>query len=229
MAGKSAATLTFLLLTAGCASFPVAPTATRALPPPLIGVTRAIPPSPQIPPAPASFTPPPPLPIPQSDLARMADELFGERQIQSIAIPALGVEAEVVPVGWRVNFAEDLQSGAFEWDDPREKVGWAIDSALPDSIGNVVLYGHNNLYERIFERLYQLQAGDFIYLRTRNQTYEYKARSVLRLPILGVDSQRLQEYRRYLQPSADSRLTLVSCYPPASNTHRVIVIAKPAK
>lgn len=159
----------------------------------------------------------------------MADELFGARQIQSVSIPALNVEGEVVPVGWRIDFADDLQSGAFEWDDPKEKIGWAISSALPDGTGNVVLYGHNNLYERIFERLYQLREGDSIYLRTGERTYEYKARSILLLPILGAGAEQIQTYRRYLQPSADSRLTLISCYPPASNTHRVIAIAKPAE
>ena len=34
---------------------------------------------------------------------------------------------------------------------------------------------------------------------------------------------------RYVQPTADSRLTLVSCWPVTNNTHRIFVVAKPKK
>ena len=33
----------------------------------------------------------------------------------------------------------------------------------------------------------------------------------------------------YIQPMKDDRLTLVSCWPETSNSHRIIVIARPAK
>lgn len=213
------------VLIVSCAPPTSTPTATQTLPPPLIRVTRAIPPSPKILPAPTA-TPPAQISIPKSDIVQMAEELFGERQILSISIPALNIESEVLPVGWRVNFEEDLQSGAFEWDNPNEKVGWIVTSALPDEAGNVALYGHNNIYGKIFQNLYQLKEGEKIYLQTKNQRWEYEARYILLLPILGADAAQVKQYQKYLQPTADARVTLISCYPPASNTHRVVVIGK---
>jgi LPXTG-site transpeptidase (sortase) family protein len=169
---------------------------------------------------------PTPIVIPKSDVARMADELFGARQIQSISIPALNIESDVVPVGWRINFDESYQSGEFEWDSPDANVGWIITSALPDETGNIVLYGHNNIYGKIFQNLYDLQAGERIYLRAQNQIWEYKARYIFLLPILNASAEQAENYRHYLRPTLDRRVTLISCWPPQSNTHRVVVIAQ---
>jgi sortase (surface protein transpeptidase) len=35
------------------------------------------------------------------------------------------------------------------------------------------------------------------------------------------------ENARWLQPSDDERLTLVTCWPQWSNTHRLIIVARP--
>jgi len=36
-----------------------------------------------------------------------------------------------------------------------------------------------------------------------------------------------QENARWIAPTDDERLTLVTCWPYTNNTHRVVVVAKP--
>lgn len=216
------------LLIASCASLHVTPTAIKTLPPPIIRVTRAVSPSPTILPV-STFTPPAQISIPKSGIAQMADELFGARQIQSVSIPALNIASEVVPVGWRINFDESFQSGEFEWDSPDANVGWVVNSALPDETGNIILYGHNNIYGKVFQNLYEVKEGQRIYLQTENKRWAYEVRYVLLLPILNVSAEQIKSYQQYLDPTADARVTIISCWPPQSNTHRVVVIAKPVE
>ena len=220
-------TVTLMLLIAACAPLEAAPAATQILPTPVVRVTHAA--TSTTAPTPTTLATPTPLakiPIPKSDIAQLANDLYGSRVIEQISIPALNVESRVVPVGWRVNFSDNFQSGEFEWDSPDSNVGWIITSALPDETGNVVLYGHNNLYGKIFENLADLAQGDRVYLQTGNQRWEYKVRNILLLPVIGASREQLKNYQKYLQPTQDARVTLISCWPPISNTHRVVVIGQ---
>jgi sortase A len=222
-AKKTQAIIILALLVAGCAPAQTTVPTTQILPTPLARVTHAGTAVPTE--APSTPTPPAQIPIPKSDIQKMADELYGVRQIGQISIPTLSVESNVIPVGWRIQFAEELQGSEFEWDSPGADVGWVITSVLPDETGNVILYGHNNLYGRVFEHLADLTEGDKIYLQTGTRRWEYEARYVLLLPITGASEKQVETYQQYLQPTQDERLTLISCWPPVSNTHRVVVIA----
>ncbi len=212
-----------LFITTSCAQAE-SPHATQTLPAPLIQVTHI---APTVTAAPTlTHTPPAQIPIPKSDTEQLAAQLFGARVISQISIPALNIESEVIPVGWRVHYEDAFQSDAFEWDSPGAKVGWVITSALPDdSAGNVVLYGHNNTYQKVFLNLFELSEGKKIYLQTGERRWEYKVRYNLLLPILGASAEQIQSYQQYLEPKTDARVTLISCWPPFSNTHRVVVIA----
>jgi len=223
-AKKTQVTVALILLITACAPLEADPAAAQILPTPLARVTHAA----TVSAVPAETQPPPPpleqIPIPKSDIAQMADDLYGARMIEHISIPALDVESRVIPVGWRIQFAEEIQDSAFEWDSAGADVGWVITSALPDETGNVILYGHNNLYGKVFENLAELAEGDKIYLQTGNQRWEYEVRNILLLPILGADRAQLKNYQQYLNPTQDARITLISCWPPISNTHRVVVM-----
>jgi LPXTG-site transpeptidase (sortase) family protein len=217
-----------MLLLTSCAPLEATSTATQILPTPVVQVTHAatatiVPTATPL----ATLASLAKIPIPKSDIAQLADDLYGTRVVEQISIPALNVDGKVVPVGWRVNISDDLQSGEFEWDSPDSNVGWVITSALPDETGNVILYGHNNLYEKVFENLADLAKGDRIYLQTGDQRWEYKVRNILLLPIIGASKEQLNKYQKYLQPTQDARVTLISCWPPISNTHRVVVIGQP--
>ena len=216
--------VTLMLLITSCAPLEATPAATQTLSPPIVQITHAAIASPVIN-TPPSPTPLAKIPIPKSDIAQLADDLYGTRMIEQISIPVLNVESRVVPVGWRINFSDELQDSEFEWDSPGANVGWIITSALPDETGNVIFYGHNNIYEKVFEHLADLSEGDKVYLQTGNQRWEYEVRNILFLPIIGASKQQLKNYQQYLQPTQDERITLISCWPPISNSHRVVVIA----
>lgn len=49
----------------------------------------------------------------------------------------------------------------------------------------------------------------------------------IKKPLLGGSEQLAQT--AFFASTADERLTLLSCYPFTSNTHRVAVVAKPAR
>lgn len=213
------------LILSGCGPAPAAPTA--ALPPPIVSITHATVPA-GIPPPSAAPTPVPVRTV-LAGPAALAEQMFAGRLIRQISIPAIRVYSPVVPVGWRIDFDASHQSGEFEWDSPGPDVGWVVTSALPDEQGNILLYGHNNLYVEVFKRLAELRPGDRITLQTQEQEWVYEVRQVLKLPILGADAEQMAAYRKYLQPTSQARLTLISCWPPLSNTHRVVVIARPAE
>lgn len=162
-----------------------------------------------------------------SDIAALAKEVYGGRLIDRIFIPAIQVDSSVVPVGWRIVNQPGTTLVDGEWDSPLAEVGWAISSALPDDDGNILLYGHNNMYTAIFKDLGSLAPGDNIYLFNAQDTWQYKVAQVSILPVLGASEKQIAAYLAYLQPTPAARLTLISCWPPVSNTHRVVVLAYP--
>jgi LPXTG-site transpeptidase (sortase) family protein len=216
---------TSVLLTvfaAGCS--PVA-SATPSLPAPQVWIER--------PEAAASPTAPPtstgtaiPLPPPASP-AEIAIQLYGDRLIKNISVPSLGISSPVVPVGWRVDIA--AADGAVEWDSPGGAVGWVLTSALPGDSGNIILYGHNNMYGSVFRNLYAIKVGDSIILQTGERTREYRVDEVNLLPVIAASSAEAATYQAYLQQTDSPRLTMISCWPPESNTHRVVAIASPVQ
>jgi len=148
--------------------------------------------------------------------------------IEWVRIEAIQVYAPVTPVGWASSAPDD--PAAPEWDSPGAGVGWVIDSSLPgDDSGNIILYGHNNINASVFRNLADLQPGDAIALSTGVGEWAYEVAEVTILPALtaeGADAHRAA-YAGYLLPGLAPRLTLISCWPPDNNTHRVIVSAYP--
>lgn len=154
----------------------------------------------------------------------LAEYLYGARQITEVIIPAIQVGADVQPVGWRSDLTPQAD-GEVEWDSPEAAVGWVVSSALPDMAGHTILYGHNNLYTQVFRDLADLAAGDFIYLRAADGLWQYEVEAVNTLLVLGAGAANARAYEEYLQVAEAGRLTLVSCWPAISNTHRVVVVA----
>ncbi|MBI3159892.1 MAG: sortase [Chloroflexi bacterium] len=165
-------------------------------------------------------------PLPTS-LAALVKTLYGERQIRQLVLPRLNIGAQVVPVGWLAEGAAD-EDGDVAWESPEGEIGWVVNSALPDMPGNVILYAHNNLYGEVFRDLSTLEAGDYIYLETGAGLWQYAVTEVHVLLVFGAAGADEDAFEEYLWPEGDERLTLVSCWPPVSNTHRVVVVAIPA-
>ena len=82
--------------------------------------------------------------------------------------------------------------------------------------GNAVLYGHDDIEGSIFARLKDLQPGDEIDVTVAGWTQRYRVSTRGIVPPTAV---------QILDPTADVRLTLFTCWPNWVDTQRVVVTA----
>lgn len=159
---------------------------------------------------------PPALPLPQ-----------GAESVARLIIPSLGVDSPVVAAEPQIGLALD-GSLRLIWNIPDYAAGWHADSAPLGGAGNAVISGHNNIGSEVFRQLEEAHVGSPIYVQIPGgPTYLYTIRQVLVLPEDGQPESVRIANARYLQPTADTRLTLVSCWPDWTNTERVVVVALP--
>jgi len=163
-----------------------------------------------------------------------------------LVIADLRIDTPVVPMGWRV---VDTQNGPVsEWVIPQNEAGHHINSAALGEPGNLVISGHNNIYGQVFRAISlawdndtrqkvddvtdrsDLLNGRAIELYDETGArYEYVVREFYRLKDTGVSYAQRIANGSYILPTADTRLTLVTCWPPTNNTHRLILIAEPVQ
>lgn len=144
-----------------------------------------------------------------------------------ITIPAANVDAAVVPVGI-VEEAGANGETIYVWDVADNAAGFHEGMALPGHPGNTVISGHNNIRGEVFRDLHKLVPGDLVYLWVGPARYHYRVTAIYRLPITGAPEEILKDNLRWIMPTEDQRLTLVTCWPSWSNTHRIVVVAFPA-
>jgi len=126
--------------------------------------------------------------------------------IAEIRIPRIGVDQFVVQ-GVSVG---DLKKGP----------GHYPTTPMPGHQGNSAIAGHRTTYGAPFGRLDELKAGDEIRITTRDSgalPYLYTVESMK-----SVNPGELQ----VLDQTLDARLTLTTCTPKYSASHRLIVVAK---
>ena len=142
-----------------------------------------------------------------------------------LTIARLGLDAPVEPVGM---VASNVAPGVVEWGVPDHRAaGWLNTSAPFGFEGNTVLDGHHNIKGEVFRDLWTLQAGDEIVLYAGSEARSYIVHDVLILPEKGQPLEVRLSNARYLLPTKDERLTLVTCWPYENNTHRTVVVAYP--
>ena len=61
----------------------------------------------------------------------------------------------------------------------------------------------------------------------QGEQYSYTITEFFRLKDTGVSQAQRIANGQYILPTEDERITLVTCWPPTNNTHRLIVIARP--
>ena len=155
----------------------------------------------------ASITPATPKPAasatatatPRPTLVTTPDSPTGVRFV----IPAIGVNAPMVE--------------GDNWETLKSGIGHRTSTAWPGEPGNVVVSAHNDVYGSIFRDLGQLKAGDPVFAYTPGGVYRYEVvSSRIVLPTeTGV-----------IQPTGEPILTLITCYPPYIDTHRIVVTAR---
>jgi sortase A len=69
--------------------------------------------------------------------------------------------------------------------------------------------------------------GDEIILFSGERACVYRVGLVMTLPEKYQPLETRLDNARWIYPSEDERITLVTCWPYESNTHRVIVVAAP--
>jgi len=144
-----------------------------------------------------------------------------------IVIPAIGVDAPVVLVSWHTVEVNGQTQAA--WEVPAMyAAGWHENSATLGVVGNTVLSGHNTTNGEVFRDLYMLETGDTITIYSDDTLYTYAVTEVLILPEAGQPMEVRIENARYILPTDDERLTLVTCHPYSSLQYRLIVIAHPS-
>ncbi|MGB0387973.1 MAG: sortase domain-bontaining protein, partial [Ardenticatenaceae bacterium] len=143
-----------------------------------------------------------------------------------ILAPAINLDSSVVEMGWQVK--SDSNGNQYsEWVVPEFAAGWHKNSLLPGHGGNTVLSAHNNTAGEIFRDLADIEPGHTIQLQADGISYSYVVEEKYIVKEEGEPIEVRRENNRFIEPTADERLTLVSCWPYQTNSHRVIVIARP--
>ncbi len=142
-----------------------------------------------------------------------------------VIIPVLAVDVPVVEVGWHVTRSGDEIYG--QWDTVAGAAGHHRGSADPGQPGNCVLSAHSSdAGGAVFRGLEYLQVGDSIQVVTFDKNeYTYLVGSVFTLDEVGATWAEKREHARWLDPVEGPVLTLVTCWPPWSYTHRIVVRA----
>lgn len=145
-----------------------------------------------------------------------------------IVIPQIGLDAPVINAPYQTI---EVAGQTFEqWSAPGfYAAGWQEGSARLGEPGNTVLNGHHNIDGEVFGHLRDLQQGDEIIIYAGSRAFHYAVSQVMKLKERDAGIAQRQENARWVLSSTDERLTLVTCWPPASNTYRLIVVAVPVQ
>lgn len=143
-----------------------------------------------------------------------------------IAIPAITLDAPVIAADHRYTEVEGATFG--QWLAPSFfAAGWHPDSALLGEMGNTVINGHHNIDGEVFSDLVNVVEGDSILVFSGERSFEYVVTNRMILPETFMDAATRMDNARWLGRSDDERLTLVTCWPLDSYTHRLILVAVP--
>jgi LPXTG-site transpeptidase (sortase) family protein len=125
-------------------------------------------------------------------------------------------EVEILGVTYRQWLAPDSRT-----------VGWQATSASLGMHGNTFLVGHHNIYGEVFRDLALLEVGDPIRVYSNQKVSEYRIKLKMILPEKYETVDTRLENARWIHPTLDERVTLVTCWPYETNTHRLILVAEP--
>lgn len=145
-----------------------------------------------------------------------------------LVIASIGLDAPIVPT--KIKQIDYQGQTYYQWLAPNKPaVGWHDSSTLLGLPGNTVLNGHHNVYGEIFKNLVNVHEGDLIEVYSGDHVYEYQVALAMLVPERFRSLSVRLDNARWILPTDDERLTLITCWPATSNTHRVIIVALPVK
>lgn len=144
-----------------------------------------------------------------------------------IEAPIIGLDAPIVEMGWHV--VDQGGQQVSEWEMPDNEAGWHQNTARPGEGSNIVISGHNaSTGGQVFADLEELQVGDEITLLSNSdQSFAYQVTEKTIVRTFAISDEADQYLRTVMEPTPHEQLTLISCWPRWTNTHRLIVIAEP--
>lgn len=141
-------------------------------------------------------------------------------------IPAIDLNTSITEI-----FPTEIlkrSEGTFIWEPPDFAVGHFESSGKPEEGGNIVFIGHNNTQGEVFRDLDHLTIGDEVILYTVEKEFHYYVQKIVFVPYLGSEEQGDAALQSYSSPQTAETVTLISCWPYATNSHRIVVIAIPS-
>ena len=223
----------------------IAPTATPVAPAPTATVA---PPSPEsllptetpVPAEAAAATAPPPT----ATAVPSATTVLASAPVR-LVIPDLKLDVPVVEMGWRV--VQTADGPRSDWVIPKNEAGHHINSALLGDADNLVISGHNNIFGEVFKPISfawdnatRVQVDNFTdrsdllngrtieLFDAAGQEFKYTIAAFYRLKDTGVTTEQRIANGRFMEPTDQAQVTIITCCPPTSNTHRLVVVAVPA-
>jgi len=161
-----------------------------------------------------------------SDAGDLGAYLPGPEVPLRVVIPSIDLNAPVIPAP--VEFETIGGKEYLQWFVPNEyAVGWHTTSAMLGETGNTVLNGHHNAYGEVFVSLEKVTEGDIIWVESEHSRFSYQITNKMILPEKYEQLDVRMNNAQWLLPTVDERLTLISCWPYETNTHRLIVVARP--
>jgi sortase A len=156
-----------------------------------------------------------------------------QEAVVSLNLPArivaetIELDAPVVEMDWQIK--EAWGQLVSEWNIPINEAGWHRNSARPGAGNNVVISGHNNsLGGHVFARLEELEVGDQITLWSEAGTaFAYQVDQKKLIRAWAPSAEAAADLQQVMASTPAEQLTLITCWPSWSNTHRLIIIAKP--
>lgn len=164
-------------------------------------------------------------PNPNDDARTIPADLADAPPITRLVAPSIGLNTAVVDVGLR----QVEQDGVVRnvWEVANYAAGWHKTSRKPGQGGNIVFSGHHNINGQVFRYLVDLQEGDLITIYQGDHPSYYTVTDKIIVKEKGEPPEVRRENAKWIGPFNEERVTLVSCWPYTSNTHRLIVVAKP--
>lgn len=169
------------------------------------------------------------LPIRGGLLARLKPAPEATQQAQATEAPvAVAPERILAPrIGLDAAIGSAATAADGNWEIPYGLAGWLPASAGFGSGGNTVLAGHQNTEGMVFRNLNELVPGDELAVYANGAIRKYTVTERLIVPIWYSSPAEQRLYSTFMHPTRDERLTLISCWPFFTNSHRLIVVAHP--
>ncbi|GEM_PF-2705462 len=141
-----------------------------------------------------------------------------------IVIPKINVDSPITPVGLV------KKKRRYEWATVKKGVAWHNLSAIPGQTGNMTLSGHNGSRgNKVFRKLHKLHVGDTFLIFSKDHVFEYVITDRIITRELFQSKKKKARNARWIGDFPDERVTLITCYPWWTNTHRLILVAHPVK